>query len=53
MRKKLRLRLKRSRKRTVKRALERGRLLRAKLKITVKDAAGNKTVKRARVRLRD
>jgi hypothetical protein len=53
VRKKLRLRMKRSRKRAVKRALARGRRLRAKIKITVKDTAGNRTVKRVRVRLRD
>jgi hypothetical protein len=53
VRKKLRLRMKRSRKRAVKRALARGRRLRAKIKITVKDGAGNRTVKRVRVRLKD
>jgi hypothetical protein len=53
VRKKLRLRLKRSRKRAVKRALARGRRLRAKVKITVKDKAGNATVKRLRIRLKD
>src|SRR4051812_19904175 len=52
IRKKLRLRLKRSRERAVKRALAKGRRMRAKIKITVKDKAGNTTVKRARVRLR-
>jgi hypothetical protein len=53
VRKKLRLRLARKAKRRVKRSLARGRSLRAKVKITVADAAGNATVKRARIRLRD
>ncbi len=52
-RKKIRLRLARRPKRAVKRALAKGKRLRAKLTITVKDKSGNRTVKRVRVRLRN
>lgn len=52
-RKKVRLRLKRSSKRAVKRALAHGRRLRATVKITVADRAGNTTVKRLKIRLKD
>jgi hypothetical protein len=51
-RKKIALRLNRSSKRAVKRALARGRRLRANIKITVRDKAGNTTVKRLKIRLK-
>ena len=53
VRKKIRLKLKRSAKRAAKRAIARGRHLKAKIKITVKDKAGNTTVKRLKVRLKN
>ena len=53
VRKQIRLRLKRRAKRAVKRALARGKRLKAKVKITVRDRAGNATVKRLRIRLTD
>jgi hypothetical protein len=52
-RRRIRLRLSRSRKRAVKRALRRGRRLRARIRITVRDRAGNSTVRRLRIRLTD
>jgi hypothetical protein len=52
-RKKIRLRLKRSSRRAVKRALAHRRRLRAMVKITVADKAGNTTVKRLKIRLKD
>jgi hypothetical protein len=52
-RKKIRLRLSRRRKKLVKRALHSGRKLKAKITVTAKDAAGNTTVKKRRVRLKD
>jgi hypothetical protein len=51
VRRRIRLRLRRSRKRAVKRALRRGRRLRARVRLTAKDASGNSSVKRVRIRL--
>jgi hypothetical protein len=51
VRRRIRLRLTRRRARAVKRALRRGRRLRARVRLTAKDAAGNTSVKRVRIRL--
>jgi hypothetical protein len=51
VRTKFRLKLKRTASRRVKRALKRGKRLRARVTLTAKDSAGNVSVKRLRVRL--
>ena len=53
VRTKFRLKLRRTALRRVRKALKRGKKLRASLTITAKDAAANATVKKLRVRLRD
>jgi hypothetical protein len=53
VRKRIRIRLKKSRKRAVKSAIEDGAKPRARVKITAEDAAGNTTTKRRRIRLKN
>lgn len=53
VKRKIRLRLKRSRKKAVKKAIAGGARPRARVKMTATDAAGNATVKRTKIRLKN
>jgi hypothetical protein len=52
-RKKIRLRISRKRKKAIEKALHKGRKVKARIRLTLTDAAGNKTVKTKKIRLKD